>query len=406
VEKQEDVGTADVGASTIDAPSSAPARHDIHVGNLGEPIRLAGVNLGGVCAEAARAQGEVKVWQRLAITSDDLFFHRIVENLGGVLARYAERAGKLINIARADSVLLVAKPDESAELWINTAAVSLEVIIRRDIEAGSPVFERDIADVMGMNFPLVDIKPGDRVLYLFRQDWRFGLFFDFQGLDAVEDLSRVLGTLYRGLKYRHLYDVVANQPLFDRLTAAGWFPFVEIIAAEFRKLFLACEAGFELDDVEREVIASFDHARLDQMFARWTAKPHFKPKEAILKSAIDAFKRDDPVAVLKIALTEIEGILSEAHFRMTGARAKLPMLLKFAVDSAEQKVGGSDTLLFPAAFAKYLQAHTFANFDPVSASGTAGSRHAVGHGAAAAETYTRTKALQALLILDQFALYT
>jgi hypothetical protein len=62
--------------------------------------------------------------------------------------------------------------------------------------------------------------------------------------------------------------------------------------------------------------------------------------------------------------------------------------------------------LFPTAFAHYLRAHTFANFDPEGSPGSAGSRHAVGHGAAASDTYTMVRALQALLTLDQLAFYT
>jgi hypothetical protein len=62
--------------------------------------------------------------------------------------------------------------------------------------------------------------------------------------------------------------------------------------------------------------------------------------------------------------------------------------------------------LFPAAFAEYLKSYTFANFDPAANTGIAGSRHAVGHGAAAAETYTMVRALQALLKLDQLAFCT
>jgi hypothetical protein len=76
------------------------------------------------------------------------------------------------------------------------------------------------------------------------------------------------------------------------------------------------------------------------------------------------------------------------------------------VASAEAKAGQPNTLLFPAAFADYLKSYTFANFDSVASPGSAGSRHAVGHGTAAAETYTMTRALQALLTLDQLAFYT
>jgi len=135
-------------------------------------------------------------------------------------------------------------------------------------------------------------------------------------------------------------------------------------------------------------------------------KPHFMTKKAILQSAIDALKRQDSVAVLKIILTEIEGILSEAYRMVNGKGAKLGELLEFAAQSAEQKAGVPDSLLFPSAFVKYLKDYTFAKFDPMAGTATSGSRHAVGHGAARADSYTQTRALQALLTLDQLAFYT
>ena len=76
------------------------------------------------------------------------------------------------------------------------------------------------------------------------------------------------------------------------------------------------------------------------------------------------------------------------------------------MSSGELKAGRPDTLLLAEAFADYLKSHTFADFDPAVNTGHAGSRHAVGHGAASAESYTMVRALQALLTLDQLAFYT
>jgi hypothetical protein len=340
------------------------------------------------------------------LTSDGAPFHRITGNLAKVLEEYARKAGTAVSLSHAHSILLVAHPDNTGELWVDAAAVSLQVVIRREMQAGTVVFERDIGDVTGLSFPMVPIQPNDRVLYLFREGWRFGLFFDLAGIESVEDLSRRLGRLFRELRYRHLYDLVANQPLFERLVAAGWFPFVEIIADGFQALLSSAEVGFDLADAEAKLLASFDDGRLDRLLTRWLVKPHFKAKEAILKSAVDAYRRGDSIAVLKIVLTEIEGILSDAHLASTGKRAKLKALLKFASASAEAKVGASDSLMFSSAFGTYLEKYTFANFDPLSGPGNAGSRHAVGHGAADPTTYTQTRALQALLVLDQLALYT
>ncbi len=375
------------------------------IGNLGEPIRLIDANMCGFAAEAAQGGGQVKVLQRAALTSDEPPFHRLVESLDGVLTHLAQQAGRTISLARADTVLLVIRPDNTADLWVDTAAVAMMALAKRGISAGTAVFENDIADVTAMRFPCVEIGRLDRVLCLFREAWRFGLAFDFnpEGNLSLQKFERALGTLHRHLKYRHLYDTVADANVFGRLVDAGWFPFAEIIGSEFKALTNAVEAGFGVTEAEASLLAKFGPDRLERMFGRWTTNSHFRPKAPILRSAVNAYNAGDPVAVLKIVLTEIEGILADAHRAATGKGAKLKGLLAFAMRAAEQKAGGPDTLLLPAAFAQYLNAYTFASFDPSTGLGTAVSRHTVGHGAAEAAAYTQTRALQALLTLDQIA---
>lgn len=58
------------------------------------------------------------------------------------------------------------------------------------------------------------------------------------------------------------------------------------------------------------------------------------------------------------------------------------------------------------AFGRYLAQNTFANFDPIPATGIAASRPAVGHEAAAQDSYTLSRALRPILTLDQLAFYT
>lgn len=390
------------------ASSNVPRVGDVR--NSGEPMRFANVEqLVGFVAETTTGGETAKVWTRLALTSDDPLFHRLVENLASVINHMAQQAGTAVSLRRASMVLLILKPDHTAELWLDTAAVSLRCAVKRAVAAGTVVFENDIADVTGMSFPCVDFGERDKVLCIFREAWRFGFAFDMnpeQKLD-LDAFVITLGTLHRELRYRHLYDAVGDLALFDKLVATGWFPFVEIITAEFKELLRHCEAGLEAAAIEETIFEKFDQKRLEHMFERWIAKPHFAAKAALLKEAIQAFGEKKPASVIKIVLTEIEGVLNDAYRVAHGGHgAKLKDLLAFAQASAENRAGGPNTLLFPSAFGLYLAAQTFANFDPVAQTGTAGSRHAVGHGAAAQDSYTMTRALQALLTLDQFAFYT
>ncbi len=374
-------------------------------GNIGDPILLTNVGLDGVAAGNARGGEMLQVWTRLAITSDDPAFHRIADSLAGVIRHHCNADRKLVNVENNSTILLIIRPDKTAELWMDTAAICLNILSRRDIPPGTAVFDSDIVDVIAMSFPMVNISADDKVVCLFRQGWRFGLYFDFNPKKSlsVGEFHRTLGSLYRNLKYRHIYDAVERPETFEKLIDAGWFPFAEIITTEFRQLAQACEAGFDLKDVEQKIVAAFDAKRLDRMLSRWLTKPHFLSRESILRSAIKNFASNDPVAVIKIVLTEIEGVLNAAYRAAHGTGASRKALIEFAVKSAERKSGSPYTLLLPIAFAHYLEVRTFAQFDPVIGNGNASSRHAVGHGEAAADTYTNVAALQALLTLDQFA---
>jgi hypothetical protein len=379
------------------------------VENIGEPHHFMNVeDFSGVALESVREGEPVKIWTALALTSDEPIFHKIADSFQRTINHMANQAGTAVNLQKASITLLVMRPDNTAELWLDTAAVAMMIMVKRALNAGTAVFEHDIADIVGMSFPCVEIGSKDKVLCIFREGWRFGMAFDFnhgKNLD-VKAFERILGALVRDLRYRHLYDAIGDTALFARLISAGWFPFVEIIQ-EIKDLLAHLEAGFDIGDLEQNILNSFDEPRMQTLLNRWAAKPHLATRMALLQAAVDAFNRKEPVAVIKILLTEVEGALNDAHRAVNGGKgAKLKGLLKFAMDSAEGKTGGSQTLMFSKAFADYLAQQTFANFDPESNSGTASSRHAVGHGAAPQDTYTMTRALQVVLTLDQLAFYT
>ena len=379
------------------------------IANLAEPIKLHDLRLDGFAAETITDGSTGKILTRRWLTSDEPDFHRIANSFVGLINGAASRTGQPVEIQRAHCVLLVMRPDRTSDLWVDTAAVTIQILAKRNLQAGAAVTERDIADVTGMRFPAAEIGPRDGVVCLFWKDWRYGLFFDFRWHDElqVDQMAGILGTLYRSLGYRHLYDMMANKQTLETLFGTGWFPFIEIIGSEFDQLSSVYNDQSKLEQVEVELLQKFDEARIDKMFDRWIAKPHFASKELILKSAIDGYKRKDPVAVQKNILSEIEGVLAAAYADKTGNTThKISKLLKFAKEAAETRSGAIDTLFFPSSFANYLENYTYANFNAVNRTGlTAGSRNAVGHGVAPAESYTQTRALQALLTLDQLAFY-
>lgn len=371
----------------------------------GKPVRVAQLLIDGIASNAAREGEMVRLWQHLAVTSDDPRFHTFVESFDSVLSGSSPEGGAP-RLESANQALLIIHADNTADVWVDNLSISMNALVMRSVKKGEAVYIKDIGDIRGIKINGIHFMPDDKVICILREAWRFGFYMNLTKRFDPSEMSHSLATLYRRMRYAHLYDAISDEILFDRLVSAGWFPFAEIIGSEFKNLLDYARADWSLEPANALVINSFDSDRLDRMLSRWLQRPHFSAKKNILEAAINAYKLHEPIAVLKIVLTEIEGILADAHKAETGQRAKLKKLLRFAKEAAFRKSGAPDSLLLPEAFGSYLENYTFASFDPVNDEGTAGSRHAVGHGAAAAETYTQTRALQALLTLDQLALAT
>ncbi len=395
-------------STTIHADDVKQTRKIGQVANIAEPLVIPDVKLTGVAAGTARSGEQLPVWQHLALMSDEPRFHQVAEGIIDFIQSASARAGHPVDTKRANQILLVIKADDTGQLWVDTAAVTLMAMSKRPLAAGQPVFESDIADILQVRFPAVDIQPSDRIIYLFRKDWRFGLYFDLRterDLD-IDDVGRWLGAMYRVMAYRHRYDALSDERTFSQLVGAGWFPFVELLQNEFRSLLAFCEAGLPLEEVEAQILASFDAQRIEHIRARWMAKPHVQRREKILQSGINSFLACDPVGCLKIVLTEIEGVLADSYREETGTSThRLGKLLSFARAAGERRAGAVDTLMFPQEFSQYLETYTYAGFEPGVPTDRAGSRNVVGHGVASDEAYTMVRALQAILTLDQILFY-
>ena len=71
--------------------------------------------LAGFRAEAAKDGQQVKIWTKLAIASDEPLFHRLVGHFDNVIRHMAQKESVSVNLHRAATVLLVLKPDATAE---------------------------------------------------------------------------------------------------------------------------------------------------------------------------------------------------------------------------------------------------------------------------------------------------
>lgn len=402
--------TQDEPAADLAADASRAA-HPTWSGdfNRSTPIRITNVQpILGVLAQGAEQGKAVYVLGQLSITSHHAMFRTVASSLAGVIRQWGHQANLAIDITRVSTMLAVLHQDNSVDIWLENLDVCMTCVAKRAMDAGSPVFGNDISDILALTFPDLDISPTDRVIFIFRDGWEFGLAYDLQTGRVFDRpaYERQLGRLMRELRYSDVYQVLQDDAAQAELFRSGWFPFAEIISSEFRTLLAEVGDGSRLLRTEERLLKAFDEARLDRMLDRWLNRAPLHARSALLKSGLSAFIRSDPHACIKILITEIEGVLQDAYREAhEGKTAKLKSLVKFASQLGVKRAGAPQTLLFPESFGSYLTQQTFAAFSPAEGNGSASSRHAVGHGAAQQDSYTMTRALQVILTIDQLAFY-
>jgi hypothetical protein len=368
-------------------------------------LHLAAVeNFIGFVVETVQSGELAKVHTRGSLVSDMPLFYTYIDQISGIFL-------KSILVGQVSQFLILIHSDFSADIYLNSLPAKVLMMSKRSLKKGEAVTTNDIADIRQLGFEAITIKDTDKVICCLKVGWKFGLFFDLDRQESlnIHEMEAELGALYRYLSFQYVYDVLESKPHFETLLKEGWFPFIEILASEFKEL---SEAYKNLPEPQRkteEVVARFGKERVERIVNKWWSKAPFLDKRVILESGIRAYLRDDAegfIACIKILLTELEGIIRLHYFSETGKGkdVHVPDLIHHVFERGKAKTGSENSLLFPRDFLHYLKEAIFPQFD-LEKGDIALSRHTSSHGVAKAEDYSKTRAVQMILILDQLYFY-
>jgi hypothetical protein len=361
-------------------------------------------NLVGFALETAQSGEMAKIQTRGSLVSDTPLFYTYIDHISGIFL-------KNVLVGHVFQFLVLIHENLSADLYINDLPVKILMMTKRSLKKGEVVTSNDIADIQKLSFEGIGIKDTDKVIYCFKVGWKFGLFFDLhreKPLD-IATMEAELGALYRYLSFQYVYDILESGPQFELLLKDGWFPFIEILSGEFKELSEAYKNLSEPQTKVQEIVAKFDEKRIEHIVNKWWNKEIFSDKKTILESGIQSYLNNDAkgfIACIKILLTEIEGIIRIHYFKQTGKGKEIHILdlINHICDQGKNKSGSETSLFFPSAFFHYLKEAIFPKFD-LETDNNALSRHTSSHGVAKAEDYSKTRAVQMILILDQMSFY-
>jgi hypothetical protein len=373
--------------------------NNIKPDNIYKPEIIEDLCIDGFSAKTVGTGEMANIVQKIFITSLDKNFPLIATNLLSMLVPIDP--GTSIN-----SLLAIIKPDNKCYVY-DHFPFGVQIIAKRNIEPHRFIFKKDIADITAVLFKdmVVDLNPknGDKLIWLFRQNWTFGLFFDLSGTLEPESTLKEMGNCYRKLAYLSEYLFLEKSDNFTQMVEDGWFPFVALIGEGLEDIRAYYEEGEKHSSIINDLLLSFDESRLEEITHRWWNNSLFNSKKKILQAGINSYltrTEDGYINAVKNLSTELEGIIRVSYHKDYGKNPKSTRELKeYITGKGKNKFSSLGSVCFPDRFLNYLSDYIFRNFD-VQAGEIPGSRHSVAHGVAQDEVYTQEFALKLILTLD------
>ena len=360
------------------------------------------------------------------LTSDQPMFYKYIEEISNLFLYPPEYK---INVNSINSFLILIHRDLSADIFLDNFPIEIRCRSKRTLKERTLISYNDIADIIELRFPGIDIQESDQGICCLKIGWKFGLYFNFvrnphlvqkeigssEFEEAELEVSNIvqmqtqLGQLYRYLVFQYVYQSLESEPVFEKIVAEGWFPFVEILGNEYKTLFETYQNDkFTYDDKVKNLLDSFNETRLRKITDKWWENPFFLEKRDLIQAGIDAFLRStksDYINCIKTLYSEIEGIMRSLYYQDSGERTRsIQKLIDRLIEVGERNTKDDQSLLLPQYFLNYLTESIFKEFDPTTGEVDL-SRHSALHGVALGEDYKPERALQALLTLDQIYFY-
>ena len=313
-------------------------------------------DLTGFCLTAGRKGEKVKVAVRDFITSNEKLFFTVIRGIYNIFLQ------SFIQLEECNHFLILRHKDKSADIYINDFERLLQCISKCEINSGQPVKKTDIADIVALEFPNIKISKTDAIIFCMRVGWKFGLYFNFtanpnftRGIEL--DLSQInyeLGYAYRFLLFEEEYELIKNEKLYPKMLSDGWFPFIELIGADYKELSNLYSNQW-LDQIDG-FLKKFDKTRINKMTKSWWSKKQFQDKRELIEAGISAFLQDRNSGYINCINTlypQIEGIMGFEFYKAHGKKPSFKELTEYIRNRAKNRFSSKGSLGFPDYFYEF-----------------------------------------------------
>jgi len=333
---------------------------------------------------------------RASLTSYDTRFNVFAGNIASMVGCNQSSLNRLLVLVGKDNVAKV----------YEDFPMSMQIVAKRDIKAGTAVFDSDIADITEISFSdaVASLSPEDedKIIWIFREGFTFGMYFDLTGKLIKENLPGELAHTFLQVRYFNLYRTLSDEST-KKLLEYGWFPFTQLLGKDFEAIHSLIKQG-KFDRIAGWLEDAYSNERIEKFTNGWWSNKHFSEKENILKEGLGCFYNKQYSACISTLTPMVEGIANSYYHQTTGKGIGYSggSIAKAISDISMSKFSPS-SLTFPSLFKAYLESYFFKNTK--SSVSDDNVRNTVSHGRASQQSFTHENSLKLILTLDQMRFY-
>lgn len=307
-----------------------------------------------------------------------------------------------INTNFINNLLIVIDSSNSAKIYKEMFPISLTIKAKSDLKKFSLVYNKDILELNEVTFQdsQFNINPvqNEKVIWLFRNGFSFGLYFDLSGTLIPEVAKREMALLFQRVIFFDLYNNI-EADLMTKLIENGWFPFIQVIGEDHVSLFLYIKEN-KINLIDDWCNSTFSDERIKDITKKWFSNNVFNQRNKPLSEGLNCFYCQMYAAAISSLIPMIEGIANNFILRTTGKG------IGYSGDDAINQIEmlsrmkyNEESLFLIEYFKRYLKKYYFKH--NTSSESDNAVRNTISHGRATNESFTRTNAIKIILTLDQ-----
>lgn len=351
------------------------------------------IQLSGFVEGIIPSEAEGNILTKGFVTSFEARFYTYIEELSKVFN---------FNPDKSNNLLITIDINNTAKIYREKFPLSMGIRAKSDLKKFQLLKKKDVIDFLEITFSdaqsNIDPLANEKVVWLFRRGFSFGLYFDLSQTLRPEVAKKEMALLMQRVIFFDLYNHIEEE-IIDTLITNGWFPFIQIVGGDHVNLFSFFEEN-KPELLEKWCDKTFTNERIVNITSKWFGHYAFSEKSKPITEGLSCFFEGKFAAAISSLIPMVEGISNLFMLRTTGKGIGYKGDdVTNQIEILSRKKYNEDSLFFVKHFKQYLKSYYYKHNS--SAESDNAVRNTISHGRATNDSFTKENAVKIILTLDQ-----